>query len=1210
MNTNPLKDALAPVIRRYQLGVLFLQCLWVWGIAAGISMACLALSKSAGIDWGVLPVVILGAASLTTLAVVVRWKRTAIRLSDIVFRIETTFPDLQGLLLTAVQPSATESDHFLQRRVRNQAVRHAAENDWCQTYPIGPIRMLGLSSAASLLLSLVAIALTGVETSLHPLPTIADGINGVDVSPGNVEIEKGQPLLVSARFHGAAPASAELVIVTNRAAGQRIALTRSLSDPVFGGGLTEVTDDFQYRIRFGNQQTADYRVHVFELPRLMRLDATFTFPEYSGLPIKRIEDTRRIVALEGTRVQLSLLLNHPVRSARLISRTNPAVEWTLSVQPNHPVATLDELRLTNSALYDLRLVDNEGRTNRIDSPLVFEALPNRRPEIHFTTPRGDLHPSPLEEISFSGTVWDDLGVISCGIGLSLVGKETEYREVAHGLAGQQKHPFQMLLALESLQVSPGDLVCWFGWADDLGPDGKPRRTTTDLHYAEIRPFDEIFRESKTPPGSSGESSPQAGGNASEKLAEIQKQIVSGTWKVRESSAAKSSPPETNQVAVLGESQSEALQRALVEKSRASSSQQKQRWQSVVSLMEQALKHLKDSSADAGELTPALRSEQAAYQALLAMAAREKEVARQKQSGSGKSQNKDASQRELDELDLSRAEKKYESERQAQSQSDPARKEMNEILERLKELARREEDLTERLKELQSALQAAATPEERRELQKQLKRLEEEQRQMVADADEVKQRMQQGENAASLSQESRRLESTRSEMQQAAQKTGQGELNQAIASGTRAQKELQQQRDDLRKQSSSQLKEELRQLRTDSRELVRRQEELKNQLQSLHSPDHPTLDTSGQKQAALDSLARQEASLTNLLGRARQLAQQAENQEPRVSQKLEDSLRRFEQDETATVKQVRQALLRDRKLTRSLDQKIQETESGTGAKTLELTTELARAGYLPEAGQTEKLAHTGIESLNQGFEQAASVAVGDDSETLRQASRELDAATDALQRELAQASPPSVSPTGPASKNSSDASSSPKPGGQPGSSPGTNPTPNAGHKGPGREVTDSGGTRGSANRTATGRATDDGGGGDGAQDYGNADGSRTTGSPPPPEGPLTGGRFAPWSDRLRNVEEMVDSPDLRNAVAGARERARSMRQEYKNNRQKPDWAKVQLQVLQPLVEVRNHLADELARRGSREALVPLDRDPIPARYSELVRHYYQELGKDR
>ena len=90
--------------------------------------------------------------------------------------------------------------------------------------------------------------------------------------------------------------------------------------------------------------------------------------------------------------------------------------------------------------------------------------------------------------------------------------------------------------------------------------------------------------------------------------------------------------------------------------------------------------------------------------------------------------------------------------------------------------------------------------------------------------------------------------------------------------------------------------------------------------------------------------------------------------------------------------------------------------------------------------------------------------------------------------------------------------------------------------------------------------------------------------------------------------MIDQPALRNDLAVARERARVFRQEFKRDAKKPDWAVVRLQVVKPLVEVRDRIAEELARRDSREALVPIDRDPVPSRYSELVRRYYEELGK--
>ena len=110
------------------------------------------------------------------------------------------------------------------------------------------------------------------------------------------------------------------------------------------------------------------------------------------------------------------------------------------------------------------------------------------------------------------------------------------------------------------------------------------------------------------------------------------------------------------------------------------------------------------------------------------------------------------------------------------------------------------------------------------------------------------------------------------------------------------------------------------------------------------------------------------------------------------------------------------------------------------------------------------------------------------------------------------------------------------------------------------------------------------------------------------GPITGDNFGPWSDRLREVEELVELPFLRGQVATARERTRELRRAYRRDLTKPDWAMVRLQVMQPLVQVRDQIAEELARREPGERLVPLDRDPVPGRFSELVRRYYEELGR--
>lgn len=107
----------------------------------------------------------------------------------------------------------------------------------------------------------------------------------------------------------------------------------------------------------------------------------------------------------------------------------------------------------------------------------------------------------------------------------------------------------------------------------------------------------------------------------------------------------------------------------------------------------------------------------------------------------------------------------------------------------------------------------------------------------------------------------------------------------------------------------------------------------------------------------------------------------------------------------------------------------------------------------------------------------------------------------------------------------------------------------------------------------------------------------------------GDEYGPWVNGLREVEDVLDDRDLRNAVAAARERARRMRQDYRHDRKKPDWAVVRAEILNPLAEVRQRISEELSRRNLDDPLAPVDRDPVPARFAEPVRKYYEELGKN-
>src|SRR5205085_8291447 len=92
------------------------------------------------------------------------------------------------------------------------------------------------------------------------------------------------------------------------------------------------------------------------------------------------------------------------------------------------------------------------------------------------------------------------------------------------------------------------------------------------------------------------------------------------------------------------------------------------------------------------------------------------------SREGQSAAEQRNQHQLDQLDLKPSESNYETQRQASPQQTPEQREQLQVLNRLKELAQRQQDLNERLKELQTALQEAKSDQEREEVRRRLKRL--------------------------------------------------------------------------------------------------------------------------------------------------------------------------------------------------------------------------------------------------------------------------------------------------------------------------------------------------------------------------------------------------------------------------------------------------------------------------------------------------------
>jgi hypothetical protein len=570
------------------------------------------------------------------------------------------------------------------------------------------------------------------------------------------------------------------------------------------------------------------------------------------------------------------------------------------------------------------------------------------------------------------------------------------------------------------------------------------------------------------------------------------------------------------------------------------------------------------------------------------------------------------------LELRQQQDRYETERLAQSGEQAAQRQDLQALNRLRDLARRQNEMSEKLKELEAALRQAQSEQENQEIARELKRLREEQLDSLRDVDELSQRMERPENRQRMADSREQLQQSRSNIRRSAEELEQGMVSRAITSATRAGRELEQMQDEFRRRTSGQFAEQMRDMREQARRLDERQRQIAEELRRQAESDQKLLADSGTNAELAEQIDRQKENTQELIEQMKTTSQDAETSEPLLSRKLYDTVRQASTD--------------------NVD------------RALEIAGELLRRDFLPQARQLERQAAEGIEQLRKGVEEGAASVLGDEAEALRLAQQQLDelirqvddemaragvagrrrpgdpndplgATQDQQRRADARSAPPGQGQAGDpnqAAETETDqqrrADARSRQQGQRGQAQRSTPQD-------GQPSTDSSEARDSTadsaqqpgsqsdrpQRPDARNATTEAGGRNDPTGRGGGERLIDQSGGPDFSGPLTGDDFTDWSDRMRDVEEMLTSPTLRNEVARVRDRARSMRAEFKRCGAEPQWDLVREQIIRPLTELSKNLGDELAKLQSDESLVPIDRDPVPDRFTELVRRYYENLG---
>lgn len=767
--TRELQGLLEQVRRRWLAAEGLLAAAKSLGACAALVGGAWGLSRLLGLGSGT--VTLLSAAVLAA-SVAMLWTSVApfvrrIGSAQIARYVEERCPEFEDQLVSAAEIDGRADPTRFQRLVVDEAANRLATLDLDRVVSVATVRrhgalalvaLLSLAAAAFVARDAARVAWRTARLALFP-PTLT-----LQVVPGDARVRIGEALEVVARVEGIVPGlepgAATLVIGQGDAAES---LEMVPGDDGFRVTVPRITKEFEYRVEVGRLGSDRFHVEVLRPARVTRIDLGYEYPAYSGLEARTEEDAGDIYGPEGTNVRVQVSVDKPVVDARMV---------TAKGEPRPLAPTADgtyetELVITEDGSYRIALADTDGLDNPGETEYFIRVMDDRPPEVRVIRPGGDRQVTRLEEVAIEVRADDDYGVDRLELVYAVRGGPERVVPLRQG-PPETSVTGARTLFVEEFEVEPGDFVTYYARARDVGRGKKPSVAQSDIFFLEVRPFNEEFV--------SAQSQAMAGGGGQfDDLAAAQKDIIIATWKLERRSAAGRSDTDIRAVGrAQGELRAKTAQLAaqLEGGGRMVRRGGEPEREAGGGAMQAAVEAMGRAEEALGVLDTkgALPHEMDALNHLLRAQAenRRRQVAQQQNSGGGgggERQNQDLSalfDREL----LRQTETNYETPGSVEEREEKPET----TLDKVRELARRQDELAERQREL-ARQQARMSAEE---LKRQLERLTREQAELQQQARQLSEQLSRGERGRQSGSE----QSAGGQQSASGSQSGSGQMRQA------------------------------------------------------------------------------------------------------------------------------------------------------------------------------------------------------------------------------------------------------------------------------------------------------------------------------------------------------------------------------------------------------------------------------------------------
>ena len=566
--------------------------------------------------------------------------------------------------------------------------------------------LAGVAAAGVLLLvANPAFVRHGAPFLLFPWSgTPSENPYAIDVLPGDTLVPRGADLRVKAELLGFD--AEEVTIAVKRGGGEdgeweRWAMAVGSEAGAYEIFIFELNEATDYSVEASGVRSRVFHVEVADLPYVARVDLEYRFPAYTGLRPQIQEDRGDIAALRGTRVTLEITPTMTVTRGMIVIDGGDSIALDLREDGN----LSGTLTVEREGLYRILLEGFDGRMV-VGSPNYFiDALDDQPPSIRFEKPGRDIKVTPIEEVLVEVGAEDDYGLRTLQLIYSVNGNPEDTLDLFDGARRTKEMSATYTFYLEELSLEPGDLISYYAQVTDNNRVGGRRTVTTDIYFMGIRPFGRDYRQADQGGGGGG-----GGESLDGQFSQQQRQIVAATFKMVRDRDEYSDKEYRENMATLALSQGRLRERveAVVRRIQDRGVMQSDTgFTKIIEELPAAAEEMLASEEELGarRAREALPAAQRALQHLQRAEAafREVQVSQGGGGGGGGGQTPNAEDlADLFELELDKMQNQYESVQRGQQER--IDQELDATLQKLQELARRQQQENERMRRRAANLQ--------------------------------------------------------------------------------------------------------------------------------------------------------------------------------------------------------------------------------------------------------------------------------------------------------------------------------------------------------------------------------------------------------------------------------------------------------------------------------------------------------------------------